>query len=203
MSERGGKDTVIKISGAAVTITNEAAADSGDHQMYQITNAAKQVLDVLTPPTVKVGGTTTVESYTLSYLNGKVTFATVNAGRSAVTVTGKYLPLTSVAYAHVMSTKSAVDMMEVNTFGFDYKKRINGLKFASGSLGQWDVLDTTFTDALLAGVPVVMETRSKSSDSPDRYWALLESRELSAALTDPQNETVTWVSTNEWITQGG
>lgn len=201
MSERAGKDCQIKISGAALTLTN-AAVTNIDNQSYQITDASKQVLDLATPVTVKVGGSTTTESYTMNYLNGKVTFAIVDAGRGTVTITGKYLPMTVAAYAHTSSESMQCETQDVTPFGATHKKRIAGLKSASGTLSQFNVADTIYKDALIAGVPVVIEVRPISTDKPDRYFALLESAEVAAAIDGVQDETISWVSYDYWIRAG-
>src|SRR4051812_21765948 len=88
-----GRKALVKVTGAPVAFAGEATTDSGDHQTYQITNAAKRVWDRATTLVVKVAAVVTVESYTFNRLTGKVTFATVNAGRGAVTLDGAYLPL--------------------------------------------------------------------------------------------------------------
>jgi len=202
VAELAGLNTVIKISGAATSMTAEATTTS-DNQVYQITSTAKQVLDRDTAPTVYDDGVETVESYTVNYLNGKITFATVDAGRGPITVTGKYLPMSTAAYAHSMSVSKAVDLHETTAFGATHKNRLAGLKSASGTINQFDVADTTYSDALTAGNPIVIEIRSESTAEPDRYWALLESDEVAAAIGGVQDETVSWISHDEWIKLGG
>lgn len=201
MTERAGKDCQIKISGSALTLTN-AAVTNIDNQSYQITDTAKQVLDLATSVTVKVGGSTTTEAYTMNYLNGKVIFATVNAGRGTVTITGKYLPLTVAAYAHTSSSNMACEMKDVTPFGVTHKKRMAGLKSASGTLSQFNVADTIYSAALVAGLPIVIESRAISTDEPERFYALLDSTEVTAAIDGVQDNKISWVSYDYWIRAG-
>lgn len=200
MAELSGNNCVIKISGAATSMTGEATT-TADDTVYQISNVVKQVLDRDTVPTVLDGGVATAENYTVNYLNGKITFADVDNAR-VITVTGKYLPMSIAAYANKMSKSENVDVLDTTAFSNTHKKRIAGLKSASGTLSQFDVTDTTYLDALTAGVPIVIEQRNISTDEPDRFWALLESDKVEAAVEGVQNETVSWVSYDAWIKLG-
>lgn len=197
--ERSGNQCVIKISGAATSMTAEATTHTGNIS-YQINNTAKRVLDRDTPPTVLDGGVATTEDYSVNYLNGAVTFTT--ATPRTITITGKYLPMTTAAYAHVMSHSKVCDLLDYNRFGQTNKSRIPGLKSASGTLSQFNVADTYYATALAAGVPIVLEILSATGDLPDRYWALLESDELQAAIDGVQDEVITWVSYDYWLRLG-
>lgn len=201
MAELAGKSVVIKVSGAATSMTGEVTSTEDD-TVYQITEATKRVLDRDTAPTVLDGGSATEEAYTVNYLNGTITFEEADENR-VITVTGKYLPMTTAAYAYDMSRREECDLADVTPFGSTNKKRLAMLKSMSGSLSHFNLEDTTFLDALQAGVPVVIEDRDAAASEPNRVWALLESSELKAAIADPQNETVTWVSRDEWIKLGG
>lgn len=201
MAELAGKSVVIKISGEATAMTGEATTTT-DNKKYQITNAVKRVLDRDTAPAVKDGGVVTEEEYTVNYLNGTITFADADPDR-VITVDGKYLPMSTAAYATEMSRSKQCDLHERTPFGVDAKLRLAGLKSASGTLTQLDLTDATFLDALTAGKPIVIEDRATSDSEPNRVWALLESDELKAAITDIQSETVSWVSYDEWLSMGG
>ena len=201
MAEQPGKNTLIKISGAPTTMTAEATTLITTGLVYQITNAVKQVLDPATVPTVLVGGSpVSASTYSINYLNGKITFA-ASATRT-VTVTGKYLPMSIAAYANSMSNAKSVDVHDSTPFQATHKTRIAGLKSASGTLTQFDVTDTTYSAALVAGLPVVMEIRTASTDEPNRFWALLESTEVQAAIDGIQSETISWVSKDRWLRLG-
>ena len=200
MAELAGYTTQIKISGAATAMTGEATT-TADDQVYQITAATKQVLDRDTSPTILDGGVATAEAYTVNYLNGKITFGSVDVGR-VITVTGKYLPMTIAAYANNASNSRVATVLSATAFNATHKKRIPGMLSASGTLSQFDMADTTYSTALTAGVPIVIEDRTISTDEPNRFWALLESDEVEAAIDSIQNETVSWVSYDSWIKLG-
>jgi hypothetical protein len=260
MAELAGKEVVIKISGSALSFVGEATS-STDNKNYQITAAAKQVLDK--DATISVhkfdsddeaeAGTTTTNitmtahglvtgdlivnetrsnaarivtyvnadnvtvtavtsqtstdviakyptelstAYTLDRLNGKATYSSALA--RTILISGEYLPMATAAYANSMSRTQDCELHETPRFGQTHMNRVAGLKSAAGTLTQIDVTDTTYIDALIAGEPVVIENAPSSSTTPERYWAIIEASELSAAINGVQEEVVTWTSTDEW-----
>jgi hypothetical protein len=101
-----------------------------------------------------------------------------------------------------MSHSKVCDLLDYNRFGQTNKSRIPGLKSASGTLSQFNVADAYYATALAAGVPIVLEILSATGDEPDRYWALLESDELQAAIDGMQDEVISWVSYDYWLRLG-
>lgn len=267
MSEVAGCTTQIKISGAATAMVGEATTENVATTEYQITAAAKQVLDrtgtirvqkKTTNITAEAGTNTTVlhcdshglvvgdlicnttranayrlvltrtsadevilasaitgqdagdtierylteasTAYTLNRLNGKVTYA--SATSRVIKISGDYLPMSVAAYANQMSRSDACDMLDTTVFGDTYKSRMAGLKSASGTLTNFYSADEVFGAALTAGVPIVIEDRTVSTNEPNRYWALLESDEVSAAVEGVQSQAVSWVSYDSWIKLG-
>jgi len=158
------------------------------------------VTDQADGDTIETYKTELVTAYTLNRLNGKVTYAT--AVSRVIKISGDYLPMTVAAYANQMSKSEVADMLDVTAFGNTHKKRFAGLKSASGSLTQFHTSDTTFAAALTAGVPVVIEDRTAAAAEPNRYWALLESAEVAAAVEGVITESVSWVSYDAWIKLG-
>lgn len=196
MTGIAGRKALVKVTGALVTFTDEACTDSGDHQTYQITNTAKRVWDRTTALVVKVATVVTVESYTFNRLTGTVVFATVNAGRGAVTVSGAYLPL-SIAVGgrqySVTITKAVLDDSDfdsVNTAsGFSVHQ--TGLKDITGTIDIRFSTDTYFRDALLQGDPVVIEFFSDRTASPVfTCWALLNKQTITAAFDSLDESTI-------------
>lgn len=197
-----GKKALVKVPGVAVTLTNEACGDTGDHQTYQITNAAKRVIDRATTLVVKVGGSVTGESYTFNRLTGKITFATVNAGRGAVTVSGAYLPLNVAVGASDFRFTLAQPALEdtdfdgANTTG-GFSTCQSGIKTLSGSIGRrLQVADTVLRDALITGDPIVIEFFVDRSGAHDMIcWALLTQDSVEQALNDIQGATIEFKGT--------
>lgn len=263
--EVAGKDCVLKISGAALPMVGEATTEDGTTKLYQITAAAKRILDrtgtirvhkkttgaaaeVSTSTTVihytshglvvgdlicnetrsntfrlvltkndddftvaaitdQVAGDTIMRypselatAYSLNRLNGRVTYA--GAATRVIKISGDYLPMATAGYANSASNSRAAELLDTSSFGNTHKKRIAGLKSASGVLTQFNVADTTYIDALVAGLPIVIEQDTAAADEPDRFWALLESTEVAAAVEGVQSESVSWVSYDAWLRLG-
>jgi hypothetical protein len=192
-----GKDVSIKISGAGVLATDLTTA-TNDYQTYQIEDELRQVIALDTPIVVKNHGEKTDEKYKVNRLNGTITFETADETRE-VTVDCTYLPLIKVAEAHTVSFTEGVDLHEVPRFGDEYKRRIPGLKYASGSLAHWNILDSTFHDALISGNPVLIEYKHSESGKTNRLFAYLESVEMSLAIDNPHEQSVSFISTDEFI----
>ncbi len=192
-----GKDVSIKISGAGVPATDLATVTS-DYITYQIEDELRRVIALKTPIVVKNHGEKTDEKYKVNRLNGTITFETADETRE-VTVDCTYLPLIKVAEAHTVSYAEGVDLHEIPRFGDEFKRRIPGLKYASGSLAHWNILDSVFNDALTSGNPVLIEYKHSETGKTNRLFAYLESVEMSAAVDNPQEESVSFISTDEFI----
>ncbi len=139
-------------------------------------------------------------SYTLNRLNGTVTYA--GASSRVIKISGDYLPMATAAYANSMSRTDSTEILDISAFGDEYKNKLAGIKSASGTLTQLNMTDTTYSDALTAGNPIVLEDRGISTDEPNRTWVLLDSDEIQAAVEGDQSETVSWVSKDEWLRLG-
>lgn len=192
-----GKDVVIKVSGQGVVAAN-LPTTTLDNKTYQIADELKQVIALNTPVTVKNNGVETEEKYKLNRLNGTITFETVDDTRE-ITIDCTYLPLVKVAEAHTVNYTEQTDLHEIPAFGDEFKRRIPGLKYASGSLSHWNILDTTFTDALTSGKPVLIEYKHSEIGKTNRLFAYLESVEMSLAIDNPHEQSVSFISTDEFI----
>lgn len=190
MAGLAGKKALVKVSGAATAFTAEAFTSLGDNKTYQITNTAKRVWDPTITIVIKVGGSPTVESYTINRLTGTVTFATVDAGRGAVTADGSYLPMSMALEAkefyYTITAKNDPD----NSFGDDYVTRVQTTKDITGTLGRWRI-DQYFRDALIAGSTIAIQFFADSSGAADLVcWALLKMTGVQAAQNGLQEEPI-------------
>ena len=191
-----GKDVIIKISGEGVAATGLETITT-DNKTYQIADELKQVIALNTLITVYDNGVETTEKYKVHRLTGTIEFETEK--ERDITIDCTYLPLTKVAEAHVVSYTEAVDLHEVPRFGDTHKRRIPGLKYASGSLSHWDILDSTFDNALVSGKPVVIELKPSAQGKTKRLFVLLESTEMALAIDNPHEQSVSFISTDEFI----
>lgn len=191
-----GKDVVIKVSGQGVVATGLTTTTT-DNKTYQIADELKQVIALNTPIIVYDNGVETTEKYKVYRLTGTIEFETEK--ERDITIDCTYLPLAKVAEAYVASYTEATDLHEVPQFGDTHKRRIPGLRYASGSLNTWDILDTTFTDALTSGKPVLIEYKHSEIGKTNRLFAYLESVEMSLAIDNPHEQSVSFISTDEFI----
>lgn len=207
MSELAGRLAVIKVSGDPLTAVAEGLTHITNTE-WQITDAIKRVLDRDVTPVLEksdgVGGWVEITYTKANKLNGKFTFGGVGYVNTETlrVKSGNYLPMSTAASAHEYSYNRSATMLEVTRFQDTHKRRIAGTKFGSGSLSQWDVIDTYFEDALTAGEPIVLEFRAETTGNPQRLWALIESAEISAAIDSPQDEAVSFISTDDLLNLG-
>lgn len=196
-----GKKALVKVGGTPVTLTNEATTDAGDHKNYQITAAAHRVLDRATAVVVKNGGVTvdpTVDVFTVNRLNGTVIF-TVADGARVITVSGKYVPLSSAvssksySYALARTPLMDTDFDSANTnTGFNTYQA--GMLDISGSVGRRITTDLVMRDALRTGDPVVIEFFSDRSAAADLVcWALLDKDQVQSAVDGMQEGSIDFV----------
>jgi hypothetical protein len=199
MSGFAGRKATVSVTGAPVTFTAEATTDAGDHQNYQITATTKRVWDRATTLEVDVSGTPTGELYTFNRLTGTVTFATVNAGRGPVTVTGAYLPLAEAvggkSFSYSLSRAAMVDT-DFSTAAANFNTYQAGMLDVEGSIGLRFTTDTTFHDALLAGNPVVIAFFFHRSGPANMIiWALLDKDGIDAAIDGIMEGTIEFKGT--------
>ena len=196
-----GKKALVKRSGSPTPLNNEDLTHITDTE-WQVTTAAKRVLakDALTVEWDDSGWTdVTANVERFDRLAGKVIFESGSgfANTEDLRINGNYLPMTQVAEAHEYSVSLEADLEDVTPFQENFRKRIPCLKSASGSLNQFDVLNDYFLDALLDGDPIVLELYPEDTMDPIRLWALLNTRDVSAAVASPQDESVGFESEAE------
>lgn len=197
MPALAGRRALVKVSGAAVAFTDEATTDSGDHQTYQITSATKRVWDPFLAITVKVGGVTTVETYSLHRLSGSIVFATVNGARGTVTVSGSYLPLSTALEGKTFSYALTAQNIADNSFGDEYVSRVQAARDVTGSIGRWFV-DTFFSAALVADTQLVFQFFVDNSGVADlTCWGRLSRRSVQMALRGLTEEMLEFEGTTD------
>lgn len=123
MAASAGYNASIKVGGTATTITDEATTElsAGPPQVFQITNAAKRVLDPATAVVIKDNTTADVTAdFTIDFLTGTVTSAT--GGYTSVTISGKYIPLHTVAQCTVAAINASVADLDSSELGESFTK---------------------------------------------------------------------------------
>lgn len=108
----------IKKGGTPTTLTATACTQIGSSKSYQITDATKQVLDTATTVIVKDAGVDhTADVLSIDYLLGIATFKSAYTPGGAITITGKYLPMTNLGKAMTWDLKQTADTIETTDLG--------------------------------------------------------------------------------------
>lgn len=136
----------IQVSGAALATVNEPAGMVSGNILYQITNAAKRIIDFNTALTVQRsldGGAsfTTVTNYNVDYLFGKIIFTVANPVGTLVRASYNYLPLYTFAEGKDVSFDVSSAELDTTVFGDTDTHRINGLFDVSGSVTGFNLLN--------------------------------------------------------------
>lgn len=114
-------------TGTSTSMTGEATTNTTGNE-YQITDAAKQIINPAESVTVLDGGVPVASSdYTVDYLTGTVILASAPGG--AVTITAEYLPRLEVGCAKSTSWNFTRDMLDTTCLSEtdDFRKRKSGL----------------------------------------------------------------------------
>ena len=191
-----GKKATIKVSGTAISMTDEAMTVAGNGLSAQITNTAKRVLTRTGAYTVEADATP-ITDYTLNRLTGTVTFDQDRTGE-VITISGDYLPIAAVSEAHQYSWSVENNWLEDTTFeeaidnGGYIQRDTNGLKSASGTVGMFYNTDTTLVDAITDDVVVVLEFTINSIVDA-RAWARLETVDFSSDVAATNDASMAWL----------
>jgi len=188
----------IQLSGTPVTLTNEAC--SGATTAWQITNAAKRALDPETAVVVKDNGVTVSASdYTLDRFFGRITFTSAKTG--PITISGKYLPLTPVAYSKSAQVKLARTMHDGTRLSDEFQRTIPGKRECTVTLGVTEPLFTdlgdgrTLSDLLESGDPLLIEVvYGLESAHALRCWAVIGDASIDLSSTDLAGASLTFES---------
>lgn len=190
----------VNIVGDSVVFTDEATTTS-DNQNYIIANSAKNLWSLDSVLVVKEDATITSENYTLNRLTGSVMFNTIDAGRGVITVSGDYLPRIEVTEAHEYSLTINGETLDITKFGSSFIQKQAGLKSAEASLTEfWNTNQYLLKD-LIQGNIVVLEIFPDSTTPTEftRMFAIITSDELSVAVSDISDMSISFESTNKMV----
>jgi predicted secreted protein len=143
---------LVKIQSAATAMTDEPTTADVTKTIFTITDTAKRLisLDPSDAPVVKYDGTPVADptDYVIDFANGTITFA-VTPGNDAVTITGKYITMTTLPGVQKFSIDTSVSTFDVTAMVEDTDPNY-GWKRIVGALGEWSVkLDGFLEDSTL------------------------------------------------------
>lgn len=127
--------TAVKVTGAAVVVTAEAAALLTGKR-YQVTNAARRIIDPSATVTVKDNGVTVAAANILAieHLFGIVEFVGGYTVTGPVTLDFSYLPTYQVAECNAGSFEMSREQLDSSVFESQWRKKTPGLLDFSGTL---------------------------------------------------------------------
>lgn len=198
--------TTIKAGGPSASLTNEACTEVTAGFVFQITNAAKRILDPSEDVTVDVDGVEAdPDDYVVDYLFGKVTFSADQGGGNTVRVTaGSYLTPVAVAQAKEFELTVSQQVEDASYFVSDgFARKLATLRDASGSVSTLTTLQTELasggagdstilSEKLTGGTPFLLEIHPSATGDKFRAWVLLESAEESGSATGLYSGKINW-----------
>jgi len=194
-----GNKALIKEQSAATVFTDEATT-TADNQIYQITNTTKRIFDYDTTLIVEDAAVPTTENYTVSKLNGTVTFDSIDAGR-VITFTGKYVTLVNVVEAKEFSFDGVQDMGDTTVFQNEDRTFKPLLRSATATISKFYSIDNYFIDMLFNGDVKVIEFYYDNAENPFRVYALVSSDSLAIPIEALQEESINLQITDEMIVE--
>lgn len=190
----------VKALSSSVVFTDEATSTTDD-KVYQIVDSNKGVwtLDTIT---VEVDAVPTTENYTVQRLaqgGGTITFENVDALRGAVTVSGKYAVLTTVASANSYTFNGSANLQDSTPFNSAGVREFTPTTItATADLGKF-YTDDFFLDSLLNDEIKVIEFYPSSVLNAIRFFALPSSVNRSSTVDSLIDESISYQVTNEYV----
>lgn len=200
LSKTQGYKTVLKKSGSATTLTDEPTSQIGSTKTYQITDAAKRVLDPDTSVVVKDsnGAVSASNIKSIDLLFGKVTFASGFTPNGSVKMSGKFLPMAVIAQnsgsASLEMTGADLDATDRATAQANGGWMVHqvGLIDITASVERFDDLTADYHDILVAQNPVLLEFSFASGALVCRGWFVMTADNASGEVSGQETESTEW-----------
>ena len=196
-----GYKALVKEQSSATTFTDEATT-TADDTTYQITSTSKRIWDFDTALVVEDDGSTTTETYTFNKLDGTVTFESSDSER-VITVTGKYVALTTVVEAKAFSFDGTCDMLDKTVFQDEAREYAAGLLSAQITIGKFFSVDEYYVDMWDNKTIKVVEFNADSDDTDGvfRVFARVSGDNVSSSIEGLVEEGITLQCTNKMIAE--
>ena len=189
MAATAGHLATISITGASTTMTGEATTLTAGTS-FQITTAARRIVDPAVAIVIKDGGVVWGHSFTFDYLNGIVTLDRAPGG--AVTIDGAFLPSRQITQAYELDVSLSASLADSSLLGTAFTQRTRALSDITGSLSCYDSGLTTYTDVepvdlLDNATTKVIDIQWNGGTNYLRFFAMFENVEPSAAVDGIQS----------------
>jgi len=203
MPSTAGKIALVKIGGTPTAFTAEAVTVLTTNLKYQITNTAKQIWSPTATITVLAAATPVdpeADPYVINRLTGVITFANVVA-RGTVTVTGTYMPMTTIAKSKSVTYEKGNELLDDTTFDSNgYEENIPGIHSITASLGRnWETTySTVFKNAIINGTLLVIQIfHDKNGTADIAFWARPTKMTITLATRSIVGEDLTFVGSSD------
>jgi hypothetical protein len=194
-----GRLGLVKIGGTPTAFTDEAVNVLTTNKKYQIANTSKRIWSPTATITVKAAGVAVdpvADPYAINRLTGIVTFTNVSA-RGTVTISGTYLPMSTVAKSKSVTFDHGNEVLDDTTFDSNgYEENIPGIHSIGVSLGRnWEATyAAVFKTAILSGTLLVLEVYHDRNGSPNLIaWLRPTKQAISIATRSIIGEDLTFV----------
>ena len=178
----------IKSSGTPTVFLNATTTNISGN-VYQINATTRRILDPNTTPAIKIGSLTVTTGFVIDYLFGLVTFT--NPPTGAVSVSGRYMPVTNVGGCYEYSLDIGGDMLDkTDLSSTGYRSKQLGMNDVSITLSRYDDLSKIFKTSRQDRENVLIEIRPDSSDII-RGWFVIDSTSSSADVSSLESESIT------------
>lgn len=172
MPSTAGRFAAVKIGGTPTAFTDEAVTVLTTNKKYQITSTTKRVWSPTATITVKAAGVEVdaeADPYAINRLTGVVEFTNTTA-RGTVTVSGTYLPMSTIAKSKSVTYDLMNQVLDDTTFdSAGWSETIPGINSARATLGRnWESTYGPILRAhLVAGDLIVLQIFSKATTAAD------------------------------------
>jgi hypothetical protein len=177
-SSIAGRKALVKMSGTPTSFTDQAVNVITTNKIYQIASTTRRVWSPTATITVKAGGVAVdagADPYAINRLTGVVTFTNVSA-RGTVTISGTYLPMTTIAQTKAVDYSTDRPSLDATTFDSgNWMEVIGGIGGTTVTLSRnWEsVYGALLKSALESGSVLVIQIFSdRAAAADDLIWAL-------------------------------
>ncbi len=185
-----GHAVTIKAGITATAMVDEACTEVTGF-LFQVTDAARRILDPRVAIVVESGGVPVDPSlYEVDELFGEITFTTNRTGET-ITLTGSFLPVFSIAEARSIDPTFTREQEDKTIIGDDARSMLALLETVTGTIESLDIgntdIDTgggtlTFGEVVRNGTPLILEYSPDGGTNGYRAWVKLESLNPTAAF---------------------
>lgn len=203
MSSTAGKIALVKVGGTPTAFTGEAVTVLTTNKKYQIANSAKRIWSPTATITVLAAATPVdpvADPYVINRLTGVVEFTNTTA-RGTVTITGTYLPMSTIAKSHSVSYEKGNEVLDDTTFDSNgSEENIPGIHSITASLGRnWEsTYSAVFKNAILNATLLVIQIFHDKNTSADiAFWARPTKQAIRIATRSIIGEDLSFVGSSD------